>query len=476
MKQRFRGRLAWIALLIFLFSIATGCGPSATPVPTISQPTVSPPLASLTAKEIIVRRFREGNPVAELQKDDEVDIQVDDRISVEEKGRGLLRFQDNLLVEIFHDTELHLSDARLEPEKFIFVRLQQIFGSTRVELNKEADARIRLETDYATIESVDALDSDTEIVVCHGEALTCMVTLAGEVEVEAEGQVVTVGAGEATYIFPGEPPSPAICADVDEIEKWMDQYRSAEEIPPLGALVAAWPQEPCTTTAITSTTPTAAPLASSEKMVNIEAGQYEVGDPESDDFHTAPKQIAIAGFWIDQYEMTNAQYQVFLGETGRASPVNWPGGTLPAGQEAHPVKGVTWDEAFAYCAWVNKRLPSESEWEVAARGPGPEPALYPWGPDPGAGGQVNDLPLTDTYEVGTMPFNRSPFDVYDLAGNVWEWVGEPYDPVQGGDKIVRGGRHGFLKDMAYRQPAAPNSERFIPFTGFRCAADQVEGE
>jgi formylglycine-generating enzyme required for sulfatase activity len=63
-----------------------------------------------------------------------------------------------------------------------------------------------------------------------------------------------------------------------------------------------------------------------------------------------------------------------------------------------------------------------------------------------------------------------------MVGNVWEWVSEPYDSVQEGYKILRGGRYGFITDLAYRQPALPNDERFVPYTGFRCAADEVQGE
>ena len=159
---------------------------------------------------------------------------------------------------------------------------------------------------------------------------------------------------------------------------------------------------------------------------------------------------------------------MFLDETGSLPPVNWPG------EENHPVKGVTWNEAAAYCAWANKRLPTEAEWEVAARGPEPEPPLYPWSPDREAGGAVNDLPRTDTYAVGTKGFNQSPNGVYDMAGNVWEWVGEGYGPVANGAKLLRGGRHGLLKDMAYRQQADANDKSFVPIAGIRCAADHVE--
>jgi formylglycine-generating enzyme required for sulfatase activity len=176
----------------------------------------------------------------------------------------------------------------------------------------------------------------------------------------------------------------------------------------------------------------------------------------------------LKSFWIDQYQTTNEQYQQFMAQTNAPAPQVWPGDGV------HPVRGVTWDQAVAYCTWAKKRLPSEAEWEASGRGPGSAPQLYPWGSEDTAGGQADKLPEDDTYAVGTQPFNKSPLGVFDLLGNVWEWVGEPYSEGQAGYKYVHGGRFGLpVVDLAYRLPLAPDDTRYLKYIGFRCAADQV---
>jgi formylglycine-generating enzyme required for sulfatase activity len=202
-------------------------------------------------------------------------------------------------------------------------------------------------------------------------------------------------------------------------------------------------------------------------MVRIEAGTYDVGRDPADDYHNAPQSIALNEFWIDQFQVTNADYERFIAATGAPPPMVWPA------EAKHPVRGVSWEQASAYCAWVNKRLVNEAEWEAAGRGPGPEPQLHPWGDDPTDGGNVLQLPNDNTYEVGSEFFNVSPFQVYDMVGNVWEWVGEPYGNISPGIKILRGGRYSNPVDLAYRLPVAPDDTSYIRYAGFRCAANQV---
>lgn len=227
---------------------------------------------------------------------------------------------------------------------------------------------------------------------------------------------------------------------------------------------------PVSTDPIASIAATESPdLPDAKDMVEIASGTYEVGTTTpADDYHSPPISIALNGFWMDKYQTTFVQYQEFLLATGNQSPEI-------SGEGNHPVRGVPWEQAVAYCTWAKKRLPTEAEWEAAGRGPGASPQIYPWGNDPTANGDTDNLPDQDTYEVGTLPFNKSLYGVYDMVGNIWEWVGEPYANTQAGYKILRGGRFGLpILDLSYRLPITPDDTRYIKFAGFRCAADQVK--
>ena len=208
-------------------------------------------------------------------------------------------------------------------------------------------------------------------------------------------------------------------------------------------------------------------LPAAEGMVRIEQGAYTVGLDNPGKDHAPTQQVKLAEFWIDQSEATNTQYAKFLAETERPPVEDWPEGVVPPDLADHPVKGVTWDTAAAFCEWHKKRLPTEAEWEVAARGL--DGRLYPWGDKQNA----VQLPRSGTYEVGTKLTNQSPFGVLDMAGNVWEWVGEAYAPTAEGNRVLRGGANDFLKDMAYRLQGAPDLPTMIASAGVRCAADEA---
>jgi eukaryotic-like serine/threonine-protein kinase len=209
----------------------------------------------------------------------------------------------------------------------------------------------------------------------------------------------------------------------------------------------------------TSPLPSEAPaLPSPDRMVKIPADTYNVGkDPEGTN-QTAAQAVTLDEYWIDQYPVTHADFQQYTPE--------W---IIPSGKDKHPVIGVEWEQADAYCRALNKRLPSEAEWEAAARGPGPDPQLYPWGRDAAL---ALELP-NQTYEVGTQAFNVSPLGVYDMFGNVYEWVGEPYGKLTAGNRILRGVRYSLPYDLAFRLEVTPTDANYVQHAGFRCAASQV---
>lgn len=476
MTKLSRNDFQWLLLVVTL--IVTGCTGAVQPStsPDAAQPDVQPttetPPAQLTALETVVKRNR-GNDSVQVSKNQDVDIVENDQIALEERGHGILRFEDDLVVELFRNTQVTISDARLDPQGFLFFGLRQIAGSTRAELNARRDARLELQTELATATVSSADGEDSEFIVCHKpEKVTCLVTVKGTIEVASVDRTVTVPEGEAVYVFTDRPLSDPICVDQEEFADWLAKERNAEENTPLGEVVGGWPQKSCTDLAAEAEPPTAVPLPLGNGMVRIEEGIYEVGQRQPSGNHIGARQIEVAAFWIDAYEVTNGQYQIFAEATGYVPVGGWP---FASGRENHPVKGVTWDAANAYCASVMKRLPTEAEWEIAGRGTGDPPSNYPWGNDPFADGQLDRLPYDDTYPVGSALFNVSQFGVYDMVGNVWEWVGEPYAPAQEGLKLIRGGRYGFPRDLTFRQQASPIEPSLVPYAGFRCAADQVDG-
>lgn len=217
----------------------------------------------------------------------------------------------------------------------------------------------------------------------------------------------------------------------------------------------------------------------------VPAGAFTMGDDEE----SPRREVYLDAFYIDQSEVTTGRYAKFLAATGSSNPPDgWEALDLDRGGEL-PVIGVDWNDAMAYCKWAGRRLPTESEWEKAARGT--DARRYPWGnaaPSPDRANYQNNSP--DAYsgglaKVGSHPPGRSPFGVDDLAGNVSEWVSDwysdsfpvadrrnPKGPDSGTGKVIRGSAR---FDPAERLVAtkryhgAPDLRR--EDMGFRCARD-----
>ena len=279
-------------------------------------------------------------------------------------------------------------------------------------------------------------------------------------------------------------------------------------------------------------------------MARIPAGEFVMGSNKTDerglqkeygfvnplfvDEHP-PHKVSVAAFAIDQYEVTNARYKAFVLATKRADPSAWVQNgynvrddklrsfgidmlrraatdyfrldrdttvmsreellaeldKIQKKRDQLPVTEINWEDASQYCAWAGKRLPTESEWEMAARGT--QGLEYPWGNEfdakkmnSGQGREEEDA----VAPVGTYPTDRSPYGVYDMAGNVSEWTSDWYQPYPGADyrsplygqtqKVVRGGsastghyQLSFFYRGALRGHMDPATAS--PDLGFRCA-------
>ncbi|HWQ83005.1 MAG TPA: formylglycine-generating enzyme family protein [Anaerolineales bacterium] len=188
------------------------------------------------------------------------------------------------------------------------------------------------------------------------------------------------------------------------------------------------------------------------EFIQIPAGPMVMGSNSTLD-HAAQidefpaHELEITDFYIGRFPVTNAQYRQFVAESGQRPPLFWKDGQLPAGKEDHPVVGVSLNDVLQFCAWARTRtglpvrLPTEAEWEKAARGP--QGNIYPWGSQWEAGRcNSREARLDSTSPVGQFsPAGDSPYGVADLGGNVQEWLISifgpyPYDPTDGREELV----------------------------------------
>ncbi len=244
--------------------------------------------------------------------------------------------------------------------------------------------------------------------------------------------------------------------------------------------------------------PTAA-SALGHDMVYVPPGEFVMGTSEADaqrlaqqhNVHptlflgeTPQRQVFVHGFLIDRYPVTHAQYKAFMDATGHRAPSTWTGRDYPEGMEDHPVTGVNWHDADAYARWVGLRLPTEEEWEKAARGP--DGRVFPWG-----NAWRDDATRTDdpsspqtrplTTPVGCFPAGASPYGILDLCGNVAEWTStpaQPFDPThQWAWYVVKGAGAAITQQYNFRAAArnfSAHSSRWHSWLGFRCAKDASE--
>ena len=271
------------------------------------------------------------------------------------------------------------------------------------------------------------------------------------------------------------------------------------------------PQPPPPVTPPPVTTQPVTPPSSTEGMVLIPAGEFQMGsnfNPDEKPIHS----VYIDAFYMDEYEVTNAEYAAFLNAKGKhtESGKTWLHiGSAPArieyvagvyrakgGYENHPVIYVSWHGAVAYSKWKGKRLPTEAEWEKAARG-NLSGLTYPWGNTIDSSKANYDSHIGDTTAVGKYTANG--YGLYDMAGNVWEWCLDGYDsgfyavsprqnPLSGANsimwildnyigvnsiRVLRGGSwHNTAQNVRVAARfTAPTSANDL--SGFRCVRDTV---
>jgi iron(II)-dependent oxidoreductase len=224
-------------------------------------------------------------------------------------------------------------------------------------------------------------------------------------------------------------------------------------------------------------------------MVLIAAGPFTMGQDGSKPKNGPAHQVDVPAFEIDRFEVTNDDFAKFIAAANyktyaeENSSKNWQ--DAAEGKGNHPVVYVTWNDAKAFCEWAGKRLPTEAEWEKAARGD--DSRVYPWGNDFKAeNGNFYEGGIRGTTAVGSFAAGASPYGIEDMSGNVREWVEDDFTAYPGaaanadpffdkGNKVNRGGGWFDGEDgelvTTYNRNAGPPDKSANDDIGFRCARD-----
>ena len=168
-----------------------------------------------------------------------------------------------------------------------------------------------------------------------------------------------------------------------------------------------------------------------DTQIFIPAGEFKMGtNSERADMQNQPEHIVfLKSYYIDKYPVTNAQYARFILKTKHRPPLDWKDGKIPDNKVLHPVTMVSWYDARAFCRQEGKRLPTEQEWEKAARGT--EGSRWPWGDNMDSNRLNTYYNIGSTTAVTRFESGKSPFGVFDMAGNVSEWTASNFAPYEG---------------------------------------------
>lgn len=235
--------------------------------------------------------------------------------------------------------------------------------------------------------------------------------------------------------------------------------------------------------------PSGAPVAP-PGMVYVSGGEFMMGSDDGPLSERPRHNVSTGPYFIDSNEVTCEEYRRFILATGHPAPDSWVNSQYPPEAARQPVTGVTWEDANDYARWAGKRLPTEEEWEKAARGD--DGRRYPWGNQWKEGlANVSSSGIGHPSDIGIHSSGTSPYGAWDMVGNVWEWTASRYEPYPGGQvtdqkpgdlRVIRGGCYKSSKDQATTTlrigwPARPlDKETNYEQTGFRCVKDAPANE